>query len=153
MKHMSVVYDKERDCLVYNRILQDGPGNNMYGLEVCKSLALPADFLENAHNIRMKYHPTSGSILEQKKSHYNAKHITGGLCEKCNINPAVDVHHFIHQNEADEKGTIKKKSLTFNKNHKANLTNLCEKCHDEIHKTGKKYKRTKTTIGIVVEEI
>jgi DNA mismatch repair protein MutS len=155
MKHMSVIYDRENDCLVYNRKLQDGPGNNMYGLEVCKSLALPEDFLEKAHNIRMKYHPESGSILKQKRSSYNAKHITGGLCEKCNIHLAVDVHHLIYQNEADEKGVIKKKDLglTFNKNHKANLTNLCEKCHDEIHKTGKKYKRTKTTKGIVVEEI
>jgi DNA mismatch repair protein MutS len=155
MKHMSVIYDKENDCLVYNRKLQDGPGNNMYGLEVCKSLGLPKEFLENAHNIRMKYHPESGSVLEQKSSPYNAKHIAGGMCEKCNIHPAVDVHHLIYQNEADEKGIIKKKDLglTFNKNHKANLTNLCEKCHDEIHKTGKKYKRTKTTIGIVVEEI
>jgi DNA mismatch repair protein MutS len=153
MKHMSVIFDKEKDCLIYNRKLQDGPGNNMYGLEVCKSLNLPQDFLDNAHNIRMKYHPESGSLLERKGSHFNVKHITGGICENCKINPAVDVHHFIHQNEADEKGTIKKKGLIFNKNHKANLTNLCEKCHDEMHKTGKKYKKTKTTIGIIVEEI
>ena len=43
--------------------------------------------------------------------------------------------------------------LTFNKNNKANLLNLCEKCHDEIHKTNKKYKKTKATIGIILEEI
>jgi len=153
MKHMSVIFDKERDCLIYNRKLQDGPGNNMYGLEVCKSLNLPQDFLDNAHNIRMKYHPESGSILEHKSSHYNAKHITGGMCENCKINPAVDVHHLVFQNEADQNGTIKKKGLTFNKNAKANLMNLCEKCHDEIHKTNKKYKRTKTTKGIVLEEV
>jgi DNA mismatch repair protein MutS len=153
MKHMSVIFDKERDCLIYNRKLQDGPGNNMYGLEVCKSLNLPQDFLDNAHNIRMKYHPESGSILEHKSSHYNAKHITGGMCENCKINPAVDVHHLVFQNEADQNGTIKKKGLTFNKNTKANLMNLCEKCHDEIHKTNKKYKRTKTTKGIVLEEV
>jgi DNA mismatch repair protein MutS len=153
MKHMSVIYDKERDCLIYNRKLQDGPGNNMYGLEVCKSLALPKDFLENAHNIRMKYHPESGSILEQKGSHFNAKHISGGICEKCNLILAEDVHHLVFQNEADEKGTIRKNSLTFNKNNKANLINLCQKCHDEIHKTNKKYKKTKTTIGITLEEI
>ena len=153
MKHMSVIYDKERDCLIYNRKLQDGPGNNMYGLEVCKSLSLPQDFLENAHNIRMKYHPESASVLDKKGSHFNAKHITGGMCESCKVNPAADVHHMIFQNEADDKGTIKKKGLTFNKNNKANLLNLCEKCHDEIHKTNKKYKKTKATIGIILEEI
>ena len=153
MKHMSVIYDKERDCLIYNRKLQDGPGNNMYGLEVCKSLSLPQDFLENAHNIRMKDHPESASLLTRKGSHFNAKHISGGLCEKCAQNPAIDVHHMIFQNEADDKGTIKKNGLTFNKNNKANLINLCEKCHDEIHKTNKKYKKTKATIGIILEEI
>ena len=153
MKHMSVIYDKEKDCLIYNRKLQDGPGNNMYGLEVCKSLSLPQDFLDNAHNIRMKYHPESASLLTRKGSHFNAKHITGGMCEKCSQNIAVDVHHMIFQNEADDKGNIKQRGLTFNKNNKANLLNLCQKCHDEIHKTNKKYKRTKATIGTVLEEI
>jgi DNA mismatch repair protein MutS len=153
MKHMSVIFDKEQDCLIYNRKLQDGPGNNMYGLEVCKSLNLPQQFLDNAHNIRMKYHPESASILEHKPSHFNAKHIARGICENCKINPAIDVHHLVFQNEADQKGTIKKKGLTFKKNDKANLINLCEKCHDEIHKTNKKYKRTKTTKGIILDEL
>lgn len=153
MKHMSVIYDKESDCLIYNRKLQDGPGNNMYGLEVCKSLNLPQDFLDNAHNIRMKYHPESASLLARKTSHFNANHITGGMCENCKINQAIDVHHLVFQNEADENGVIKKKGLTFNKNNKANLMNLCQKCHDEIHKTDKKYKRTKTTKGIILEEV
>jgi DNA mismatch repair protein MutS len=153
IKHMSVVYNAEKDCLVYDRKLKDGPGNNMYGLEVCKSLSLPQEFLENAHNIRMKYHPESASILEQKGSHFNAKHIAGGICEKCGNNPAVDVHHLIFQNEADKKGTIKKTGLTFNKNNAANLMNLCQTCHDEIHKTNKKYKRVKTTKGQILEAI
>jgi DNA mismatch repair protein MutS len=153
MKHMSVIYDKENDCLVYDRKLRDGPGTNMYGLEVCKSLNLPQDFLENAHNIRMKYHPEAGSILEKKGSHFNTKHITGGLCEKCNTNLAVDVHHLIFQNEADITGTIKKKDLTFGKNTKANLMNLCEKCHDDIHKNNIKMKRTKTTKGIILQDV
>lgn len=153
MKHMSVIFDKEKDCLIYNRKLQDGPGNNMYGLEVCKSLNLPQDFLDNAHNIRIKYHPETGSVLSQKSSHFNAKHITGGMCENCIINPAVDVHHLVFQNEAQQNGTIKKKGLIFNKNDKANLMNLCKKCHDKIHKTNKKYKKTKTTKGTILEEV
>jgi DNA mismatch repair protein MutS len=153
MKHMSVIYDKENDCLVYNRKLQDGPGNNMYGLEVCKSLNLPQDFLDNAHNIRMKYHPESASLLDHKPSHFNANHIAGGMCENCKINPAIDVHHLVFQNEADENGIIKKKGLTFKKNTKANLINLCQKCHDDIHKSNKKYKKTKTTKGIILEEV
>ena len=153
MKHMTVTYDKENDCLVYNRVLQDGPGNNMYGLEVCKSLALPNDFLENAHAIRMKYHPESASILDKKGSHFNAKHITGGICEKCNVNVAVDVHHLIFQNESNDNGIIKNKGLTFHKNTVANLVNLCQTCHDDIHKSNKKQKKTKSTKGVILQEI
>jgi DNA mismatch repair protein MutS len=65
----------------------------------------------------------------------------------------VDVHHLIFQNEADKNGIIKKAGLTFKKNEKANLINLCEKCHDEIHKSNKKLKRTKTTKGIILENL
>jgi DNA mismatch repair protein MutS len=153
MKHMSVMYDKENDCLVYSRKLQNGSGNKMYGLEVCKGLNLPQEFLDNAHNIRMKYYPETGSILDQKQSRYNAKHITGGLCELCKINTAVDVHHLMFQNEADQKGTIKKKGLIFNKNNTANIINLCKKCHDENHKSNIKFKKTKTTNGTILEKV
>ena len=155
LKHMSVIYDKERDCLIYDRKLKDGPGTNMYGLEVCKSLSLPQDFLESALNIRMKYHPESASILDQKKSHYNASFIKG-LCEKCYESPAIDVHHLIHQQDADQKGMIQKNDLTLHKNHAANLLNLCQKCHDDFHseeKQDKRYKKVKTTKGIMIKEI
>ena len=152
IKHMSVIYDKEKDCLIYDRKLKDGPGNNMYGLEVCKSLSLPEDFLENAHNIRMKYHPESESILLKRTSHFNSKHIKG-VCEKCGIHIATEVHHLIYQKEANDKGIIKQNGLTFHKNHPANLLSLCEKCHDVIHKKGTKIKKTKTTKGIILEEI
>ncbi len=152
IKHMSVIYDKQKDCLIYNRKLQDGPGNNMYGLEVCKSLALPEDFLELAHNIRMKYHPESASILDQKKSHFNASHVKG-MCEKCGINIAQEVHHLAFQQNANENGIILQNDMIFHKNNAANLLSLCEVCHNEMHISGKQYKKTKTTKGIILEEV
>jgi DNA mismatch repair protein MutS len=155
LKHMSVIYDKERDCLIYDRKLKDGPGTNMYGLEVCKSLSLPQDFLEAALNIRMKYHPESASILDQKKSHYNARFIRG-LCENCYERPAIDAHHLIHQQDADEKGMIQKGDLTLHKNHAANLLHLCQQCHDDFHSeenNEKRYKKVKTTKGTMIKEI
>lgn len=153
VKHMAVVYNRELNCLVYNRKLQDGPGHNMYGLEVCKSLNLPDDFLENAHNIRMKYHPESSSLLELRQSHFNAKQLVS-VCDICKINMAEEVHHLQFQNESNENGIIKKKGMTFHKNNKANLTNICSECHDKIHKEKKQYKKSKTTIGkYILEEI
>jgi len=152
IKHMSVIYNKETGCLEYDRKLKDGAGNNMYGLEVCKSLNLPEDFLENAHNIRMKYHPESASILDRKQSHFNSTKIVGN-CEMCDENMASEVHHLQYQSESNEDGIIIKSESTFHKNHKANLLNICEKCHKKIHKENKQYKKVKTTGGIILREL
>jgi hypothetical protein len=115
-------------------------------------LNLPQDFLNTAHNIRMKYHPQSSSLLDQKTSHFNAKHIKG-MCEKCGTELATEVHHLIFQQDSDDKGIIKQKGLTFHKNNDANLLSICEKCHDEIHKSGTKHKKVKTTKGTILKEV
>ena len=73
LKHMTVEYNKEKDVLIYDRHLRDGAGESMYGLEVCKSLHLPNEFLMEAHALRTKYNPIKKSILDMKTSHYNQK--------------------------------------------------------------------------------
>ena len=154
IKHMSVIYDKEKDMLVYDRKLSDGPGDNMYGLEVCKSLNLPNDFLELANDIRTKYHPECSSILSKKQSHFNSKKIMN-MCEKCGKNIGTEVHHLIHQNQSNEDGIIdliNTNIAAFDKNHLANLATLCEECHQNIHKGTKQHKKVKTTKGYKIVE-
>jgi DNA mismatch repair protein MutS len=145
LNHMEVYYDKEKDRLIYDRKLKKGAGSNMYGLEVCKSLMLPQEFLELANNIRLKYHPESNSILLKKTSQYNA-HKIKGMCEKCGVQMSEEVHHLEYQENADKKGMIKKEKNVFHKNHLANLINICKSCHDEIHKTKTKLKKSKGNI-------
>ena len=70
---MAVTYDKANDCLIYDRKLTPGPGNRMYGLEVCKSLYLEDEFLEQAYSIRNKYFPENRGELSNKSTKYNAK--------------------------------------------------------------------------------
>ena len=152
LKHMEVVYDKQRDILIYDRKLKDGPGNSMYGLEVCKSLNLPDDFLNAAYNIRMKYNPQSSSLLSFKSSHFNSKKIMS-LCEKCGKNMGTEVHHLQHQNDANDNGIIIKNNNVFHKNNLANLMTLCEECHNEFHKKSLSHKRVKTTKGYMIQEI
>jgi DNA mismatch repair protein MutS len=147
LKHMSVIFDREKDSLVYDRKLKDGPGNNMYGLEVCRSLNLPETFLELAHNIRVKYNPQYASILDRKQSYYNANKIIG-QCEMCNDKIGTEIHHLQHQKEANESNIIISKDTTFHKNHNANLITLCEKCHLEFHKLkNTMHKKVKTSKG------
>jgi DNA mismatch repair protein MutS len=152
IKHMSVFYDREKDALVYNRKVEDGPGDSMYGLEVCKSLHLPYDFLEEANQIRMKYFPEAKNILSLKTSHFNSQKIMG-LCEACGNKPAKEVHHLQHQKEALEDGFIERTDGIFHKNHVANLISLCETCHDTIHKEKTQHKKVKTSRGYIVNAV
>jgi DNA mismatch repair protein MutS len=150
LKHLEVVYNKEQDLLIYDRKLKDGPGNSLYGLEVCKSLSLADDFIESAYKIRNKYHNVEHG--EYKKSHFNAKKIVS-MCEQCGNKIATEVHHLQHQQEANEKGIIKKNNMIFHKNKKANLASLCTECHDNFHKTGKQHKKVKTSKGNQIVEV
>jgi DNA mismatch repair protein MutS len=152
LKHMEVVYNKEQDMLIYNRKLKDGSGANVYGLEVCKSLNLPSDFLESANEIRMKYNKDGKSMLSLKQSRYNSNKIVG-LCENCGKNMGTEVHHLQHQYDANEDGIISTNDAIFHKNNLANLMTLCEKCHDEIHKKNLKQKKVKTSKGSKLQEI
>jgi DNA mismatch repair protein MutS len=140
-KHMAVTYDRERDILIYDRKLRDGAGPSMYGLEVCKSLHLPDDFLKMANAIRLKYRDkTQVGDLNFKPSHFNA-HKVKGMCELCKKEMGEEVHHLQHQKEADSNDYIQH----FHKNHRANLLTVCESCHLKIHETGQQYKRVLTT--------
>ena len=127
IKHMAVKYDREKDILLYERKLADGPGNRMYGLEVCKSLHLSADFLEKAFELRGKYFGGK-SELTHPVSKYNARKIRG-LCEKCGEKMGEETHHLAQQKEANADGFIG----SFHKNHPANLASVCEDCHREFH--------------------
>ena len=146
MAHMAVKYDKEHNTLIYDRKLQDGPGESMYGLEVCKSLSLPDDFLQRAHDIRMKYNNTSQNILAQSTSHFNAEKVVT-MCQICNKEKASEVHHLQHQKNAKKDNNY---IHSFHKNHPANLLNICNKCHDKIHNEDKQHKVVKTTKGTYV---
>jgi DNA mismatch repair protein MutS len=148
IKHLTVSYNKEKDMLIYDRKLKDGPGESMYGLEVCKSLHLPDEFLENASRIRRKYKKEEQGVLSNKQSHFNSKKIMG-ICELCKINIGEEVHHLQHQENANKNNMIK----SFHKNHLANLLTLCEDCHQNIHKNKTQHKKVKTTKGIKIMEI
>jgi DNA mismatch repair protein MutS len=145
MKHLEVTYNKEMDCLVYDRKLKDGSGFSMYGLEVCKSLHLPDDFLEYANNIRLKYRNSEQSILSLSTSRYNTNKIRA-TCEICKTEMGTEIHHLQHQKNADKYDFIG----YFHKNHNANLAAVCEKCHNNIHSTGDQHRKVKTSIGSII---
>ena len=150
MYHMSVQYDNANDMLVYKRKLEKGSGEGMYGLAVCRSLNMPAEFIDLAYDIRNAN--TNNNILLKTQSRYNSTIIKN----KCAINNcdnmADDIHHLNPQEHANKKGFFKDKKKWFHKNHSANLVPICKSCHIEITKNKTIHRKTKTTKGMVLLE-
>jgi len=147
LQHMVVRYDEGLKTLIYDRKLRDGPGNKLYGLEVCKSLSMPSEFLRLANKFRCKYGNYQNVILDSKESHYNVKKLKNN-CEICG-KIAAEIHHMQPQHESNNKGFID----GFHKNHPANLMSICKSCHSEFTKGNIKHKRVKTGAGMVLETI
>jgi len=145
LKHMTVRYDPSTQILLYDRLLKDGQGSRMYGLEVCRSLYMDPGFLERAYQFRNKYFPEKRGELENSTSVYNAKKVRG-KCEVCQKELASETHHLSPQKDADERGFIG----TIHKNHPGNLAAVCESCHDRIHGESKTLVKKKTTKGYVL---
>lgn len=128
--HLGIKYDDENDRLIYNRVLQLGMGDSLYGLEFAKSLHLDKEFLKMAQDIRENLDHSQSDVkrlAKQKRSRYN-KELYLGKCALCDA-PVDDVHHIAEQKEANETGHIEH----FHKNHKYNLIPLCKKHHQMVH--------------------
>jgi DNA mismatch repair protein MutS len=133
--HLAVTYDREKDCLIYDRKLKEGEGSRTYGLEVCKSLYLPAVFLERAYELRRQLSPENDGLLSHVSSKYNAKKIRG-FCENCNVRLGEEIHHMKEQREANRENGYFEGIHWIHKNHPANLMSVCAKCHDLFHAEG-----------------
>jgi DNA mismatch repair protein MutS len=135
MKHLEVLYDAAQDRLVYDRRLKEGPGPAIYGLEVAKSLYMPAKMLEDAFRLRERYFPHVRTLLSMEPSRYNRGKIRQPLCEDCGEGVGEEVHHVVPQKDANMQGTLWSplSRTPFHKNHVANLRTLCSRCHEAIH--------------------
>ena len=129
--HLGIQYDEHGDTLIYNRVLQLGMGDSLYGLEFAKSLHMDKAFITTAEEIRDNLNHNGSDIKKlrkQKSSKYN-KALYLSRCALCEEN-VEDVHHIAAQNEANNSGQIEH----FHKNHKYNLIPLCKKHHHLVHK-------------------
>ncbi len=128
--HLGVKYEESSDTLIYNRVLQLGQGDSLYGLEFARSLHMDPEFLENARKIRESLNQSGSPVRKlskQKRSSYNQTlYLT--KCALCDAN-VEDVHHIIQQKEASDSGHIEH----YHKNHKYNLIPLCKTHHQMVH--------------------
>ena len=128
--HLGIKYDETNDTLIYNRVLQLGKGDSLYGLEFAKSLHMDSEFLKTAQTIRtsLTHNPNQiKNIQQQKSSKYN-KTLYLSKCALCDQS-VEEVHHITPQKEANTQGQIDH----FHKNHKYNLIPLCKNHHRLVH--------------------
>ena len=142
LKHLTVKYNNITGNLVYDRKLNDGAGDSIYGLEVCKSLQMPDVFLKRAYEIRNTYDDKNPNVLNFKVTKYNKDKLRG-TCEFCNNKIGTETHHLQYQSNSNKNGYID----VFHKDHSANLASICETCHTNIHSLGLIYERKKTFNG------
>ena len=128
-KHLSIV--RRDDKIIYGRKLQDGIGDDIYGLEIAKYIINDTEFIRIANESRNKILGVSNNILDNNKSNYNPDLIVDkcAICGKGENEIQLDTHHIKEQHKFDKNkllGHIKKDSID-------NLVVLCKFHHNEVH--------------------
>jgi DNA mismatch repair protein MutS len=121
IKHLSVISTPE--TIIFDRKLKDGPGQDLYGLEVAKTILQDTNFIDTAFEIRNELKNNKTEIMSTKKSKYNSKKIVD-KCEICSSTKQLETDHVKEQSSANEKGYLN------DGRHKNNISNLCTLCHE-----------------------
>jgi DNA mismatch repair protein MutS len=125
--HFNVTIDND-GSIIYDRILRDGSGNHLYGIEIAQSIGLDKEFIKDAYKYRAQEIGNTVEILLNNRSKYNTRKIID-QCEQCGSNKNLHTHHIHEQKDANKDGIIKH----FHKNSLHNLMILCQKCHTDHH--------------------
>jgi DNA mismatch repair protein MutS len=134
IRHLSVYYNESTQDLVYDRKLEPGPGESIYGILVAKALKLPTEFIERSYQYLTEITKDTPHIVNPTPSRYNSQVYVDecAICHRTRGQTELNTHHIKHQSEADAVGLIG----TTNKNVKDNLMILCRDCHTNLHKKG-----------------
>jgi len=148
VSHIHITID-DKNRIVYERKLRDGQGSSTYGIEVCKSLDMPSDFMKTAESIRKVVEGYTNLMVDPVKSKYN-KDVLMLTCGVCG-GPAEDTHHIQYQSSSNTDGYFKE----YHQNIKHNLVPLCKSCHRREHSGEidiQGYKKTSDGIIIYVSD-
>jgi DNA mismatch repair protein MutS len=115
--------------LIFDRHLEYGSGDILYGIEIAKCLGLNINVVNDAFSIRDKLMETNQELASTKTSRYNSKVIIENCCI-CQSKKALHTHHIAFQCQSDKNGMIG----IIHKNKKHNLVVLCEECHNKVHR-------------------
>lgn len=127
IKHLSV--STKNNNIIFERLLKEGPGSELYGIEVAQTILDDPEFIDIAFDIRNGLLQNKTTPLSKKKSVYNKKKIVN-KCEICDTTTKLETHHISEQKNTDKDGFVLNKH--YHKNEKFNLTTLCHDCHLQV---------------------
>lgn len=138
--HLSV--EQKGGELVFNRKLEEGTGEQIYGITIAKYILDDPEFINTAielknnllDNKRKGDNVPTYKLVNDKVSTYN-KDVYVDKCYMCSSVEKLETHHIIHQKDFNEtiNGLIYKQKMHVQKDGKANLMVLCQRCHDLVH--------------------
>ena len=135
--HLSVSYDSKNDRLVFDRILKEGSGEEIYGVTVAKYIIQDDEFTTMANELKNELLGVKNYIVQPKVSKYNSQLYIDN-CSICGKQLQIkddivnlDTHHINHQKDCIDGVVGDKKFIK--KNDKSNLLVLCKKCHTRVH--------------------
>lgn len=138
MKFPQKDYDRIQICHIeiklvngnieFVRKIKAGSGDELYGIEIARTLGLNTEFIRDANHFRDLYLDVNENFLTNKRSRYNKKVIVDH-CEMCGEQKNLHTHHIQEQHLADKDNLIG----MLPKNIPHNLMVLCDKCHRAIH--------------------
>jgi DNA mismatch repair protein MutS len=135
--HLSVSYDEKNDTIIYDRILKDGNGEEIYGITVAKYIIQNSEFNELTSKIKSDIMGKDEHIVQPKQSKYNSQLYINkcSICDKQFKKDDdvynLDTHHINHQKNCIDNNVVGKEYIK--KNDKCNLVVVCRKCHNKIH--------------------
>ncbi len=131
--HLST--NRDKDTLIFNRLLLEGYGNQFYGLTIASHIIKDDEFMRMAYEIKDELCQSNDNILATKTSHFNST-VYVHECAICKArNPVcgesiLDCHHIDFQCTFENNF---KEGKTKSKNDNSNLIILCKPCHRQVH--------------------
>lgn len=126
IQHFSV--SVKGNQIIYNRTLQDGMGESLYGIEIADAVGFPSTFIKTAFDVRNKVAGKRTELVSNRRSRYNRRVIVDE-CSRCGSINDLHTHHIKPQQLSDKNGYIG----SIHKNRAFNLEVLCRSCHIREH--------------------
>ena len=148
--HLSV--ERRGDELFFNRKIEEGTGEEIYGITIAKYILDDPLFINCAIELKnelLEKKNINYKLVNDKKSLYN-KDFFVDKCYMCGEeNSKLETHHINFQKDFKKinGSVIKNDKIHIIKDDKSNLIVLCEKCHDNIHTSNLNFSKIKTSSG------